>query len=106
MTIGLGNLTTNETANATATEIQREIGNLIGEQMAGSYAIVGFVFLAAFGLALYKARVSLDTGAAFMIPTLFIFGKYGILPGGAGTSYGLLLAIGGLFSFGIYRWLR
>jgi len=106
MTFGLDNLTTNGTANATADEVQTEIGELLGEQMAGSYSIVGFVFLAAFGIALYKANVSLDTGAAFMVPALFVFGKYGLLPGATGTMYGLLLSVVGLVSFGIYRWFR
>lgn len=106
MTIGLENLTTNTTANATAIDIQSHISTLIGEQMAGSYEIIGFIFLAVFVIALYKAKVSVDTGIVFMTPALFIFGKYGMLPGGAGSVYGLVLAVGGLLAAGLFRYFR
>lgn len=104
MTIGPENLTTNETVNTTIEDIQGGLGETIGEQIAGGYQIVGFLFLGMFIYALYRSNVSMDTGIIFMIPTLFIFGNYGMLPGGSGTWFGLVLSVAGLFAFGLYRY--
>jgi len=103
---GIENITTNTTMNTTSSELQTGIADLLGNAFSGSYEILGFVFLAGFALALYKARVSIDTGIVFMVPALFVFGKFGLLPGGSGTTYGLLLTVGGLFAAGLIRYFR
>lgn len=106
MTIGFDNLTENATTNTTISDIQGGIGETLGEWIAGGYGIAGLMFLIFFTYILYRSNVSVDTGAIFMVPTLFVFGKYGLLPGGTGTVYGLVLAIGGLLTAGMYRYFR
>jgi len=103
MTLGPGNVT-NITSNVTSTGVSNAIGELLGDFTFGAYPLIGFVFLAGFVYALWKSNVSLDVGATVMVPTLFVFGKYGLLPGGASTSYGLLLAVGGLFIAGLIKY--
>lgn len=105
--VGIENLSGNATANYTLiSEVQDLMVEGVGNQMAGSYSIVGFILLAMFIYILYKSEVSVDVGVAFMTPALFIFGKYGLLPGGAGTTYGLLLGVGGLLFAGLIRYFR
>jgi len=106
MTIGFDNLTQNATTNTTIGDLQSGVGETFGELIAGSYGIAGIILLGFFAYALYKAGVDVDTGAVFMTPALFVFGKYGMLPGGTGTTYGLVLAIGGLLAAGLYRYFR
>lgn len=104
--VGIENLT-NSSSNATLiNQTQDLIFEGVTKNLAGSYEIVGFIFLALFIYALYKARVSIDVGIAFMTPALFVFGQYGLLPGGSGTTYGLLLGISGLIIAGLFRYLR
>jgi len=106
VTIGFDNLTENATLNTTIGDVKGGLGETIGNWIAGSYGIVGLIFLGFFAYALYRANVDVDTGAVFMVPTLFVFGKYGLLPGGSGMVYGLVLAVGGLLTAGLYRYFR
>jgi len=106
MTIGFDNLTENATTNTTISDIQGGIGETIGEFITGGYGLTGILFLGLFAFVLYRQNVSLDVGISFMVPSMFVFGKYGLLPGGTGTMYGLVLAIGGLLAAGIFRYFR
>lgn len=106
MTIGFDNLTENATTNTTISDIQGGMSETVGEWIAGSYGLVGMLFIAFFAYTLWKYNVSFDTGAAFMVPMLFVFGRYNLLPGGSGTVYGITVAVFGLLVAGIYRYFR
>lgn len=106
MRIGFENLTENATTNTTINETQRQLSETIGDWMLGSYDLVGVLFIAFFAYMLYRYEVSFDTGAVMMVPMLFIFGRYNLLPGGSGMVYGITVALGGLLIAGIYRYFR
>jgi len=103
MTIGMENITYNQTANTTIADLEGSIGDLFG-QFFGGYEIIGIVLLAAMAYGLYKTRVKFDTGAVFMSVAIFTFASFGLLPGGEGSLYGLVLGIAGLISAGLYRY--
>lgn len=111
MTFGLDNLSDvnqsalNESGNLSIEQAEKVIGDL-GASTMGSFDLVGIVLLFIFTVALYKANVSLDTGAAMMIPTLFVLARFDLLPGGSGVLYGITLSIAGLFAYGLFRYFR
>lgn len=106
MSFGIDNITYNQTTNTTVADLEGLLGNAIGEGMIGSYNLIGLIMLGAFAVILWRSNVSLDASVVFMVPTLFIFGKYGLLPGSGSIGYGLAVSLGGLLAYGLYRYFR
>ena len=104
--IGMHNITNStNTLDTNITDISGSVGELLGE-LGGAYDMVGIIFLAIMAYGLYRNDVALDTSVVFMVPFMFVFGKFGLLPGGSGTVYGLLLGIAGMITAGIINYLR
>ena len=91
--------------NLTVEQLSKEIGSA-AEKGIGDPHLVGLMLLAIEGYMLYNADVGLDGATAVVVPTLFMFGKYGLLPMGQGTIYGTILAVAGLFTAGLLRYWR
>lgn len=105
MSFGIHNVTVNSTKEtqlsinqtaSTTTDVIARIG-------IGTRPLTGLLFLAAVSYFLYDYDVSLDLGAAIMIPLSFILGRYGWLPYGQGLMYGLLVVIAGITSYGFAK---
>lgn len=106
-TLGVGNISTNSSVNATAwnlQEFERELGQVFVSNLAGSTQLGGLLGLTLMGFMLYKADVGEDIGASVMIPTTFFLASEGFLPYGAGIVYGMILAVSGIFIFGLIKY--
>lgn len=106
-TIGVENLTaaTNESTHLTINETASTIGGTVAGTGIGSRPLTGLVLLAGTTYILYDFDASVDQGASLLVPLLFILGRYGFLPYGQGIEYGALVAIAGIISYGITRWM-
>lgn len=102
-TIGLGNLTDSNSTGMGLNETMGYFGETIPTGALGSASFAGIFILAIFAIALWRADASLDTSATIMVPTMFFLGSYGFMPYGEGIIFGLVLAIAGIFSFGIIK---
>jgi len=91
--------------NLTVQQLSQEVGKAM-EQGIGDPHLLGLLMLAVEGYMLYEGDVGLDGATAVVVPTLFLFGQYGLLPMGQGTIYGALLAVAGLFTAGLLRYWR
>jgi hypothetical protein len=101
------NISTNSSVNNTAWDIQgfeRELGDVFLGQLAGSTQLGGLFGLTIMGYMLYKADVGEDIGAAVMIPTVFFLASEGFLPYGQGIIYAMILAVSGIFIFGLIKY--
>jgi len=105
---GIGNLSDANLSNATTGYNINETANLFAENIPGaafgSLDIMGIFILGALLIGLFKADVSIDTSFIFVVPTTFILGRYGMLPGGSGLLYGITLGIGAILALGIARY--
>lgn len=99
------NTSSSEASNLTAQEFGKQIGKAF-ELAVGDPQVLGLLMLFFEGYVLYRYDVGLDGATALIVPSLFIFGKYGFLPMAQGTMYGTLLAVGGLFTAGLLRYWR
>jgi len=105
-TIGVNKIGGN-TTNYNGTELgdfTGELGDLIGGQVAGSLELSGLFALGVMGFWLYQSEASLDVSASVMIPTVFFLAERGFLPYGQGIIYGSLIAVGGIFIFGVLKY--
>lgn len=105
-TIGVGNISGNS-SNATGLtpeELQSEVGNLLVSQLGGSVQMASMVALGLMGVFLYRSDVSEDVSAAVLIPSTFLMASEGFLPYGEGIFFASLLAVAGIFIFGLIKY--
>jgi len=106
-TLGVQNISTNSSTNTTAWNIeqfQTNLSDVFTSQLAGSTELGGLFALTLMGFMLYKADVGEDIGAGIMIPTTFFLASEGYLPYGQGIIYAMILAVAGIFIFGVIKY--
>jgi hypothetical protein len=95
--------------NYSGTEVDSLLGDLgstFSGQLAGSTEMTGVILLGLMSFALFKSDVSSDVSAAVLIPSTFLLASRGFLPYGNGIIYGMVLAISGVFIFGVLRYMK
>lgn len=109
MSFGLENISDIENASGNATgvnvsQVSSKFFDSIAVQTLGSTDLIGILVLASFAFILWKADLGIDSGIVILTPSLYFLGTWGWLPGGAGIIYGLILAVGGLFTMMITKY--
>lgn len=105
--IGVQNISTNSSVNTTAWnlgEFEAELGNVFTSQLAGSTQMAGLVGLIFMAFMLYRSDVGEDISAGVMIPAVFFMASEGFLPFGQGIFYAMILAVSGVFIFGLIKY--
>lgn len=105
--IGVQNISINSSVNSTAWSLQKfesELGNIFASQLAGGTQLGGLFALTVMGYMLYRSDVSEDISASVMIPATFFMASEGLLPFGQGVFYAMILAVSGIFIFGLIKY--
>jgi di/tricarboxylate transporter len=96
----------NETYNGTSLgSWENRFGELLSENLAGSYEITGLLLLIVAGYGLHQSDASTEVSATVMIPAVILLASGGFLPGGEGILFGLMIVIAGIGFIGAYRYI-
>lgn len=104
-TLGVENIT--HSGNSTGLDqqfLQEKLSEVYLGNVAGSVELGSMLFLSLIGYSLFRADVSGDISAAVLIPLTFVLASEGFLPFGDGLVYGMILAVSGVFIFGVIKY--
>lgn len=106
-TFGVQNISSSYNSSQSAwnvSEFSGRVGDAFVSNAAGSVELSGILALSIMGYMIYRSDLNEDIQASVMVPTVFLLASEGYLPFGQGIVYAMILAVSGIFIFGLIKY--